>query len=160
MTRKYNTDILVDLNDKWFFHGSEITNNGILNHFKTGLSEDERGIFITNKFGELSEHGYIKTMGYPLHINHIKNTGDGLVFYSENGENFPAQNLVFYRTGDDSFFVMKKDASFIKYRFGRNCTNEIMDFLLNENDSIFVMSGKNKYPVLLWTKETSVDLPD
>jgi len=159
MTRKYNTEIHIDQNDKWYFRGEEITNREILEFFKSGLAEDEQGIYIKNKHGELSEHGYIKAEGFPLHIIHIYNSSDGLVFECETGKKYPARDLLYYRTLDDIFFVIKKESRYIKYRLERNCSNEIMDFLFDDNDRIVVVSGNYNYPVSLWEDATGVSLP-
>ncbi|HNI96239.1 MAG TPA: hypothetical protein PL169_09245, partial [Leptospiraceae bacterium] len=79
--RIFDCEIRIDENSRWFFRGNEIIHENVLRHFKENLGEDEKGIFILNQYGDLTEKGYLYSEGFPLRLVSIS----GKSFFDETG---------------------------------------------------------------------------
>lgn len=65
--REEYTGIKVNPDGKWINkQGQEITNPKVLDYFRKNLKRDDKGFYIFNQFGELSEKGYIEIEGPPF----------------------------------------------------------------------------------------------
>jgi hypothetical protein len=60
-------DIRVTEEDRWKAGKETIINDEVLKYFKANLGRDERGYFIENRWGDLTEKGYLREVrGFPL----------------------------------------------------------------------------------------------
>ncbi len=72
------TDITVERDGTWRFQGQAISNEAVLHYFQANLRRDAKGYFIRNEFGELVEHGYLKSMeGFPVRVTSLFRGPDG-----------------------------------------------------------------------------------
>ena len=66
------SDIVVEKDGSWTFHGRLLDNEGVLSHFQQNLKRDNRGYFIENRFGARVEHGYLAAVrGFPLRVTKL-----------------------------------------------------------------------------------------
>ncbi|MCE9500721.1 MAG: hypothetical protein K8R21_09505 [Leptospira sp.] len=157
--RKFNSEIVIEEDDQWWFRGSTITQQKVLDYFKDNMQEDASGIFIDNKYGKLSENGYVHCKGFPLQIrNYI--TEDGVTFLkSDDDKLIPLSDAVFYLDSHDRLFAMKTGQKFLKYRLSKDFLNFISKFILEENGNYFLDIGGKKMPVLQYSGSIEVKIP-
>ncbi|AOP33515.1 hypothetical protein A0128_06450 [Leptospira tipperaryensis] len=134
--RRFNSEIYVDSEDRWVFNGNRIIQKEVLTYFRKNLREDEFGIFIDNRFGELSENGYVELDGYPIHLTSCKESGSTLVFLSESEITFSLRELVFALDVDGCLFARTSKNQKLKFRPDRNCLSDLSPFLEETENGI------------------------
>ncbi|MBM9576504.1 hypothetical protein JWG45_04980 [Leptospira sp. 201903070] len=134
--RRFNSEIYVDSEDRWIFNGNRIIQKEVLNYFRKNLREDEFGIFIDNRFGELSENGYLELEGYPIHLTSCKKSGGTLVFLSETEVIFSLGELSFALDVNGCLFARTANNRKLKFRPDRNCLSDLSVFLEETKDGI------------------------
>ncbi|MCB1179359.1 MAG: hypothetical protein KDK36_17390, partial [Leptospiraceae bacterium] len=118
--RIFDSEIIVNENNRWFFRGNEIIQENVLEFFKKSLFEDDKGIYIHNTHGELSEQGYITSFGFPLKIiNWIQNEDGKMYFVLDSGETIEPIEINFYYDSSEKLFCMRKKDKYIKINFNR-----------------------------------------
>ncbi|AYV57053.1 hypothetical protein CH370_02305 [Leptospira kmetyi] len=127
--RKFNSEIFVDAEDRWIFRGNRIDQKEVLSYFRQNLKEDDLGIFIDNRFGELTENGYLELEGYPIHLIACRETEDTLVFLSESETSYSLRELLFALDADGCLFAKTKYYKKLKFRPDRNCLSDLSPYL-------------------------------
>lgn len=127
--RKFNSEIFVDSEDRWIFRGNRIDQKEVLTYFRQNLKEDDLGIYIDNRFGELTENGYLELEGYPIHLVSCKESEDTLVFLAESEVVYSLKELIFALDKDGCLFAKTKNYKKLKFRPDRNCLSDLSSFL-------------------------------
>ncbi|RHX86149.1 hypothetical protein [Leptospira stimsonii] len=127
--RRFNSEIYVDAEDRWIFNGNRIIQKEVLSYFRKNLHEDEFGVFIDNRFGELSENGYVELNGYPIHLTSCREVDGTLVFLSESDTVFSLKDLLFFLDAEGCLFARTSKNHKLKFRPDRNCLSELSPFL-------------------------------
>ncbi|RHX85671.1 hypothetical protein [Leptospira stimsonii] len=127
--RRFNSEIYVDAEDRWIFNGNRIIQKEVLTYFRKNLREDEFGVYIDNRFGELSENGYVELNGYPIHLTSCREVDGTLVFHSEADLNFSLKNLSFFLDAKGCLFARTGLNQKLKFRPDRNCLSDLSPFL-------------------------------
>jgi hypothetical protein len=137
MARKFDSEITVTANDKWIFRGDEITQGDILSYFRKNIRQDENGVYIDNRFGELEEHGYINLEGYPLHIKSISEEGGNLYFLTDSEMSFGLNDLTISMDENGQVYAFEPDKDKILYRFSRSAGGELAERIQEREDGNF-----------------------
>lgn len=137
MARKFDSEITVTANDKWIFRGDEITQGDILSYFRKNIRQDENGVYIDNRFGELEEHGYINLEGYPLHIKSISEEGGNLYFLTDSEMSFGLNDLTISMDENGQVYAFEPDKDKILYRFSRSAGGELAERTQEREDGNF-----------------------
>ncbi|EMJ90510.1 hypothetical protein [Leptospira alstonii] len=127
--RRFNSEIFVDSEDRWIFQGNRIDQKGILSYFRQNLREDQFGIYIDNRFGELTENGYLELEGYPIHLTACKESEDTLFFLAESEVVYSLNDLIFALDKDGCLFARTANHKKLKFRPDRNCLSDLSPFL-------------------------------
>ncbi|MDV6234707.1 hypothetical protein CH379_003565 [Leptospira ellisii] len=127
--RRFDSEIFVDTEDRWIFRGNRIDQKEVLSYFRKNLKEDEAGVYIDNRFGDLSENGYVTIQGYPIHLTACRERENTLFFLAESDESFPLETLRFALDANGCLFARAKDKHKIKFRPDRNCLSDLSSFL-------------------------------
>lgn len=136
--RKYDSEIVVEKNDRWLYKGNEIIQEKVLDFFRKNLFEDENGIYILNTYGNLIEHGYITVKGFPLFITNFLKDEDKLLLRSNDLACSPIEEWNFFLREDDRIFGMKKNQKYLKYAFSRDFLNFISPHLKEKDQKYFL----------------------
>ncbi|MBM9500217.1 hypothetical protein JWG44_08140 [Leptospira sp. 201903071] len=145
--RRFNSEIYVDSEDRWIFNGNRIVQKEVLNYFRKNLREDEFGIFIDNRFGELSENGYLELDGYPIHLTSCKESDHTLVFLSESDVSFSLENLFFALDTKGFLFARTAENHKLKFRPDRNCLSDLSVFLEETKNGIEIHFHGKRIPI-------------
>ncbi len=159
MPRIFDSEIYVSPNDEWIFRGNKIDKEEILQYFRNNLHGNGKGVFIENKFGDLSEHGYIRIDGFPCHVLHVEQTAEGLVFHTDDGRSYPFGEFEIYETSDGGLLGRRSEEEKIFYRFTWNAARELSLFLEEEGESTFFEWKGVKMEVPKFLGEIPVPLP-
>ncbi|TGK55354.1 hypothetical protein EHQ16_08315 [Leptospira kanakyensis] len=159
MPRIFDSEIYISPNDEWIFRGNKIDKEEILQYFRNNLHGNQKGVYIENKFGELSEHGYIRIDGCPCHVLHVEKTPEGLVFHTDDGRSYPFGEFEIYETGDGGLLGQRSEEEKVKYRFTWNAASELSLFLEEEGESTFLEWKGVKMEVPKFLGEMVVPLP-
>ncbi len=157
--RKFDSEIIVDGSDRWIFRGSEITQPDILKYFRNNLKENQKGIFIENVFGELSEHGYIHSVGFPCHVLAVHKDPENLIFYTDDDKNFIFPEFEIYQTKENRIIGIHSLNPKIKYSFDWNAAGQLAEFMDEENGSTYILFGDVKMELPIFEEEIEVPLP-
>lgn len=157
--RRFDSEIIIDEQDRWTFRGNIITQAEILKYFRNSLKESHNGIYIENVFGELSENGYLKAIGYPCHIITVGLDEDGLVFYGDDDKSYKFPEFEIYRTKEDAIIGMDSEKPLIKYRFDWNAASQLAQYLEEENGVTYLLLGDVKMELPTYEGEIEVPLP-
>ena len=158
MARKFDSEIRVGAHDEWVFRGNEITQEDVLLYFKQNLQEDEAGIYIENRFGDLEENGYVEIRGFSLQAIYFE-WDDFLKMSCDDKKTFSGDEVQFFRTKQEDFFFTPMGKRFLRYRISRNATGKLMEFLEEVSGEFFLKKDKTSYPILLWEEEIFVEIP-
>jgi hypothetical protein len=158
LPRKFDSEIRVGDHDEWVFRGNEITQEDVLLYFKQNLKEDEAGIYIDNRFGDLEENGYIEIRGFALQAIYFE-WDEFLKVTCDDKRTFSGDEVQFFRTNQEEFFFSPMGNRFLKYRISRNALGKLMDFLEESSGEYFLRKNETSYPILLWEEEISVEIP-
>ncbi len=157
--RRFDSEIIIDKQDRWTFRGNQITQPEILKYFRSSLKVSEDGIFIENVFGELSENGYVRAIGYPCHIINIGMDEEGLVFYADDDKYYKFPEFELYQTKDDCIIGIDSEKPLIKYRFDWNAASQLAEYLEEENGITYLLLGDVKMELPTYEGEIEVPLP-
>lgn len=139
MAREFDSEIYVTVDDKWIFRGNEITQEDILNYFRMNLKQDDNGVYIDNKFGELEEHGYIKLYGYPVHITYVSEEGGTLFFSTDANRTLGLEDVKIFLTEEGQLVAYEKGRDGILYRFTRSASGRLAEWIEESEDGNFVL---------------------
>ncbi|EMK08961.1 MULTISPECIES: hypothetical protein [Leptospira] len=134
--RRFNSGIFVDSEDRWIFQGNRIDQKEILAYFRQNLREDELGIYIDNRFGELTENGYLELEGYPIHLIACKESEGTLCFLAESDTSYALKDLIFAIDVNGCLFARSVNHKKLKFRPDRNCLSDLSPFLEETKDGI------------------------
>lgn len=140
-TRIFDSEIIIDESDRWFFRGNEITLITVLNYFKENMDEDENGIFIKNTYGNLSEKGYVTCHGSPLKLIHLESNDSILYFFGDNLKKIPLMELEFSTDSKRRIIAKKNGNKYLYYVLSRDLQTRIADFLEEERGKYFIRFG-------------------
>lgn len=144
MARKFDSEITVTVNDKWIFRGDEITQHDILSYFRKNIKQDETGVYIDNRFGELVEHGYINLEGFPLHIKSITEEEENLYFLTDTDVSFGLNDLTISMDENGQVYAFEPDKDKILYRFSRSAGGELAERIKEKEDGSFEIEFKGR----------------
>ncbi len=159
MTRIFDSEIYIDKHDKWIFRGNEITKEEILLYFRSNLVSNDKGVYIYNTFGTLSEHGYVQIYGFPCHILHVEWKEEQLVFFTDDGKELPFGVLEIYESDAFGIIAMDPSQDKIKYRFNWNAAKDLSKFLIEDEMDIYLELNGAKISIPKWEGEITVPLP-
>ncbi len=159
MPRQFDSEIYIAPNDEWIFRGNTIDKEEILTYFRANLHGNEKGVYIQNTFGELSEHGYIKIDGYPCHVLHIETSPDEIVFITDDGRSYPFGEFEIYETIEGGILGLRAVEERIKYRFTWNAAKELSDLLTEEDGVTYLDWNGVKMEIPKYKGEIQVSLP-
>lgn len=159
MPRKFDSEIYISQADEWIFRGNPIDKEEILTYFRNNLHGNEKGVYIENTFGELSEHGYLKIDGCPCHVLHVEVSNGEISFLTDDGRSYVFGEFEIYETKDGGILGLKANEERIKYRFTWNAAKELSD-LLTEEDGLTYLDWKGvKMQIPTYEGEVTVPLP-
>ncbi|XDD45665.1 hypothetical protein AB3N60_13235 [Leptospira sp. WS39.C2] len=159
MPRKFDSEIYISPSDEWIFRENPIDKEEILTYFRNNLHGNTKGVYIENKFGELSEHGYLKIDGYPCHVLHVEVTNEAIVFITDDGRSYPFGEFEIYETKEGGILGLRSIEERIKYRFTWNAAKELSDLLSEENGETFLNWKGVKMQIPIYEGEVNVPLP-
>ncbi|TGL50172.1 hypothetical protein EHQ55_07840 [Leptospira meyeri] len=160
MPRIFDSEIYVSPTDEWIFRENKIDKAEILQYFRNNLHGNEKGVYIENRFGELSEHGYIRIDGCPCHVLHVEPTDSELVFHTDDGRNYPFGEFEIYETSDGGLLGLRSTEEKIKYRFTWNAAKELSDHLEEEGETTYLVWNGVKMEIPKYLGEIPVPLPN
>ncbi|EMY60498.1 hypothetical protein [Leptospira terpstrae] len=159
MARIFDSEIYISPTDEWIFRENKIDKEEILQYFRNNLHGNEKGVYIENKFGDLSEHGYIRIDGFPCHVLHVELTNSGMVFFTDDGRSYPFGEFEIYETSDGGLLGLRSTEEKVKYRFTWNAARELSDHLEEEGGVTYLEWNGVKMEVPKYTGEILVPLP-
>ncbi|EMY78260.1 hypothetical protein LEP1GSC060_0346 [Leptospira weilii serovar Ranarum str. ICFT] len=157
--RRFNSEIFVDSQDRWIFQGNRIDQQGILSYFRQNLREDRLGIYIDNRFGELTENGYLELEGYPIHLTACKESEGTLFFLAESEVTYSLNDLIFALDKDGCLFARTANHKKLKFRPDRNCLSDLSPFLEETKEGTEIRFHDNKILIPESGESPRVDLP-
>ncbi|TGK31073.1 hypothetical protein EHQ12_03245 [Leptospira gomenensis] len=157
--RKFDSEIIVDAQDRWIFRGNRIDQKEVLSYFRKNLKEDESGVYIDNRFGDLAENGYVRIQGYPIHLTACILSSETLYFLSESDESFPLELLDFALDENGCLFARIRDKKKIKFRLDRNCLSDLSPFLEETSEGVEIRFGETTVPIFESGESPEVPLP-
>ena len=146
--RIFDSEIIITSNSKWIFRGSEITLDSVLKYFKENLFEDEKGAYISNRYGELSEKGYVTLEGFALKIIGYEQEEDDLYLLGDNSQKLSLEEIEFHADFEKKLYIKKNTDKFLKYFLTRDPHSKIANYLEEEGDDFFIHYGKWKKKVI------------
>ncbi len=159
MARKFDSEIKIDTLGKWYYKGSEITQEDVLSFFKKSLREDEKGLYIENSYAELVEHGYIEAKYFPLFISDYKIENQEIFFGLENSTPTRIDAFDFYQDEQDRLFCRLKNSKFLKYGFNSD-TLQFLSKYLTETGDVYTLNLQGlKLAVQKFVGSIEVNLP-
>lgn len=159
-SRVFNSEIVIDEQDHWFYRGNEIIHPSVLDFFRENLYEDEKGIYIQNIYGAFSERGYIECNGFPVFFFQIIPEEEKLKLKANNKKIFSAHELNFFYDSKERLFAIPKDQKFIKYGFSKTVLNQISNYLqLNEKGEYTIVYANETYDVRKFESQFEVSVP-
>lgn len=153
--RIFDCEIRIDENSRWFFRGSEIIHENVLRHFKENLGEDEKGIFILNQYGDLTEKGYLHSEGFPLRLVSIS----GKSFFDETGKEYSADGFIFYENSRFGVFASTERKK-IFFSLSRDFCGAMSSFMEEEGGEVFLKLGDSKIRIQEFEGRITVNVPD
>ncbi|MCW7503186.1 hypothetical protein [Leptospira paudalimensis] len=159
MPRKFDSEIYISPADEWIFRGNPIDKEEILTYFRNNLHGNEKGVYIENTFGELSEHGYIKIDGFPCHVLHVEVTEGEISFITDDGRSYLFGEFEIYETKDGGILGLRSNEERIKYRFTWNAAKELSDLLIEEDGLTYLDWKGVKMQIPMYEGEVTVPLP-
>ncbi|AXR68335.1 hypothetical protein [Leptospira mayottensis] len=157
--RRFNSEIFVDSQDRWIFQENRIDQKEILSYFRQNLHEDEFGIYIDNRFGELTENGYLELEGYPIHLIACKESEGTLFFLAESDNSYTLKDLIFAIDINGCLFARTVNHKKLKFRPDRNCLSDLSPFLEETKDGIEIQFYDEKILIPESRESPRVSLP-
>lgn len=157
--RKFDSEISITDSGKWLFRGQEITQENVLGFFKKNVREDDLGIYITNTYAELTEHGYLEAQTFFLKIIDSIEKDNIIYLIGEDETTTSIHDFNFYSDSDEKIFCMRKSDQFIKFSFNRQMHSYISNLMIEESSHYFLKVAGKKIPVLPYTKPIEVSVP-
>lgn len=159
-SRTFNSEILIDSQNRWFYRGIEIVHPTILEFFKENLYEDEKGIFIQNVYGAFSEKGYVECRGFAVFFFRLWEENSTLKFEGNNKKFFSADELNFFYDDQERLFAIPKQQKFIKYGFSKSVLNQISEWLqIDETGEYKIVYKNSSYDVKFFSSQFEVTVP-
>lgn len=157
--RKFDSEIRIMENGDWIFRSQKITQENVLNFFKKSIREDEKGIYITNHYAELTEHGYLEAKCIFLKIIDYEIKENLIYLVTEDGSSTPIDEFYFYSDKEEKIFCMRRSDQFIKFHFNRQVHSYLSNYIIEENGHYFLNIVENKIPILPYNKSIEVNVP-
>lgn len=157
--RKFDSEIRITANGKWIFRGQEITQDNVLGFFKKNIREDDLGIYITNTYAELTEHGYLEAETIFLKIINSLEKDNTIYLQGEDESTTPLFDFNFYSDPDEKIFCMRKTDKFIKFTFNRQMHSFISNLICEDNGNYSIKYGENVLPVIAYNNPIEVKIP-
>ncbi|MBK8394071.1 MAG: hypothetical protein IPL26_02345 [Leptospiraceae bacterium] len=158
--RKFDSEIRISENGEWIFRGQLVTQENILSFFKKNIKEDEHGIYITNSYGTLTEHGYLETKCIFLKVTNYDIIENEIYLTTEDDTNLPISNFLFYSDKNEKIFCARKSDKFIKFNFNRQVHSYLSNFLIEDNGNYFLEINETKIPIIPSEISTVVKIPE
>lgn len=153
--RIFDCEVSVDEKSRWFFRGNEIIHENVLRHFKENLNEDESGIFILNRYGKLTEKGYISSEGFPLKLVRLS----GSSFFDETGKEYSATEFFFYESSRFGLFASTKKKK-IFFSLSRDFCGAMSSYMEEEEGETYLKLAESKIQIVQFEGDISVKVPD
>lgn len=157
--RKFDSEIRIIPSGKWLYRGQEITQENVLSFFKKSIREDKEGIYITNTYAELTEHGYIEAKTIFLKIINSIEKDNTIYLLGEDDSSTPIEDFYFYSDFEEKIFCMRKSDNFIKFYFNRHMHSFISSLLVEENGYYFLQLSGKKMPITVFSGKIEVMIP-
>ncbi|TGK10044.1 hypothetical protein EHO60_11895 [Leptospira fletcheri] len=159
MAKRLDSEIKVVSNGDWIFRGMKIEHREVLAYFRKNLKEGPDGVYIDNRYGDLSENGYLLLEGYPLNLIRVGEENGELLFFSDAGEEWKLSELDLIADREGTLIAKRKGNRLLKYRIARNVAADLSRFL-EETDQGLVLRTKTATIQLPETEEgPEVPLP-
>lgn len=159
-SRIFNSEIIIDTQNRWFYKGNEIVHPSVLDFFRENLNEDEKGIFIQNTYGAFSEKGYLECQGFPLFFYQVFEKDFTLQFEANNKKIFSINELNFFYDSQERLFAIHKLQKFIKYGFSKNVLNQISNYLQIDEKGEYKITYKNScYEIKFFPAQFEITVP-
>ncbi len=157
--RKYDSEIVVEENDAWFYKGNQIIQEKVLDFFRKNLHEDDDGIYIQNSYGNFIENGYITAIGFPLQITNFVKDENALLLRGSDCLCVPLEDWSFYFRPDERIFGIKKNHKYLKYAFSRDFLNFISLHLKENNGEYSLDINSFHIPITRFQGKFAVEAP-
>jgi hypothetical protein len=158
-TRKFNSEITIDSQRRWFYRGQEIVQKKVLDFFKEQLFEDEQGVFILNQHKNFTEYGYVEVFSPPLSILEYEPTAETIYFLSDGRDNpIRLENLGFFWDENDTVYCQLATANFLTYFVHRKVLAYLSNFFVEENDGVSLVYHSIRKQIL-YKKKMPVKVP-
>jgi hypothetical protein len=144
---------------KWLYRGQEITQENVLSFFKKSIREDNDGIYITNTYAELTEHGYIEAKTIFLKIISSIEKDNIIYLLGEDDSSTPIKDFYFYSDSEEKIFCMRKSDTYIKFYFNRQMHSFISSLLVEENGYYFLQLSVERIPINPFPGKIEVVVP-
>ncbi|WCL48723.1 hypothetical protein [Leptospira sp. GIMC2001] len=159
MTRKFDSEIMVNSSDKWIFRGNEIHQEDILNYFRKNLKQDSIGVYIDNRFGELAENGYVLLQGYPYHVTTIIEENNELIFETDRGIKLNIDDVQLFRNQEGNIVGHKNEEDKILFRFSINASTKLSEWLEEDGDEYKIQFQNRSVPLPEFKNSIEISLP-
>ena len=151
-------DVWIDERDRWRFKDEVISNEEILQYFKTNLHRDDDGYFIENRWGEKRELGYLRgVFGFPLRAMSLEFL-DGLTveFLLDSGAtSVSGLTELFYMDENTLAFVAPESG--IPVRLSPQAMVKMSDrLLIDEQDVVWLQIPESKKITMMSKKRDEV----
>lgn len=157
--RKYDSEIIIDENDKWFYRGQEISQENVLEFFQKNLKEDDSGIYIENHYKQFMEMGYVKCQGYPLKIINYHKIDDTYMLEGSNGLIKPIKEFDFFTDKSGAIFVIKKKEKFIKYKINIKTLSFLSNHMVEKDEKTYLEFPDHSQEITPYKDSLTVDIP-
>lgn len=144
MARKFDSEIQVTPEDRWVFRGNEIIQEDILRYFRSNLKQDDRGVYILNRFGEREEHGYLDLQGYPVHILSVSEEGGDLFFTTDCDRTLGLDDIQISLSAEGGIIAHELGREKILYRFSRNAGGQLAERIEEVTDGSFILEFQGR----------------
>lgn len=159
-SRIFNSEIIIDEQNRWFYRGNEIVHPSVLDFFRENLNEDEKGIYIQNIYGSFSEKGYLQCKGFPVFFFRLFEENQTLNFEANDKKIFSIETLDLFYDSQERLFAIPKKQKFIKYGFSKNILNQLSEWLYFDEKGEYKIIYKNhSYEVKMFTTQFEVTVP-
>ena len=158
MSRKFDSEICINAQDEWMFHGNSIIQEKILSYFRSNLKEDQDGVYILNQFGELEEHGYLKIEGYPLHITNVTDEEGTLFFSSDSGISLKINDVELLLNNNQNLILRNKNHQRIFQRLSNHAAVQLAEWIEETDNGYLIVHQVESFPILK-IDDTSTTVP-
>lgn len=159
MARKFNSEIKIDSQAKWFFRGNEILQEDVLKHFKKNILEDEFGVYIENKYMDLVEHGYLEANSPVLRIINYLEENEKIFLGIEEQNFHELPEFDFYINENEILTAKLKNSKFLIYSFRKEVLQFLADRIEETENSFYITYGSEKIKIQFQPKNYFLSVP-